>query len=504
MTPCYLGVDIGTGGAKAVAFDGAGRQLALAAREYPLLVPREGWAELDAGQVLDACCAAIAEVAGRLPAGAIRGLGISSQGEAFTPVDAQGRLLGHAMVSSDMRAVPYVTSFPAAFGEDRLYRLTGHTAHPMFSLFKLLWLRDHQPELWQRAARFLCFEELLQARLGLAPQPGWPLAGRTMLFDVTRHCWDPDILAAVGLRAEQLGTPVASGTVVGTIPAAIAAPLGLGEGVIVVAGGHDQVCGALGAGITAPGQAMYATGTVECITPAFANAVFTDELRRSNLCTYDHTAPGRYATVAFSLTGGNVLRWFRDEFGAAEVARAQATGGSPYELLLAALPEEPTRLLALPYFTPSGTPYFDTRVAGAILGWRLSSTRGDMLRALLEGVAFEMRLNLDLLERSGCPIAELRAIGGGARSPRWNQLKADVLGKPLTTLDVTEAGCLGMAMLAAAAVTGTPVTTLAAQWVRPVATVTPRPAWQEWYARRFADYRELYPALRRLHLFSGE
>jgi xylulokinase len=272
----------------------------------------------------------------------------------------------------------------------------------------------------------------------------------------------------------------------------------------VVAGGHDQVCGALGAGITAPGQAMYATGTVECITPAFANAVFTDELRRSNLCTYDHTAPGRYATVAFSLTGGNVLRWFRDEFGAAEVARAQATGGSPYELLLAALPEEPTRLLALPYFTPSGTPYFDTRVAGAILGWRLSSTRGDMLRALLEGVAFEMRLNLDLLERSGCPIAELRAIGGGARSPRWNQLKADVLGKPLTTLDVTEAGCLGMAMLAAAAVTGTPVTTLAAQWVRPVATVTPRPAWQEWYARRFADYRELYPALRRLHLFSGE
>jgi len=325
-----------------------------------------------------------------------------------------------------------------------------------------------------------------------------------MLFDVTRHRWDPEILAAVGLRPEQLGTPVPSGTVVGAIPAAIARPLGLGEGVIVVAGGHDQVCGALGAGITAPGQAMYATGTVECITPAFATAVFTDELRRSNLCTYDHAAPGRYATVAFSLTGGNVLRWFRDEFGAAEVARAQASGGSPYDLLLAALPEQPTKLLALPYFTPTGTPYFDTRVAGAILGWRLSTTRGDMLRALLEGVAFEMRLNLDLLERSGCPIAELRAIGGGARSPSWNQLKADVLGKPLTTLDVTEAGCLGMAMLAAAAVTSAAVTDLARQWVRPLATVAPRPEWREWYASRFAAYRELYPTLRRLHLYSGE
>jgi xylulokinase len=243
---------------------------------------------------------------------------------------------------------------------------------------------------------------------------------------------------------------------------------------------------------------MYATGTVECITPAFSEAVFTEELRRSNLCTYDHAAPDMYATVAFSLTGGNILKWFRDEFGSAEAAEARAGGVSPYELLLKQASPSPTSLLVLPYFTPSGTPYFDTKTKGAILGLTLSTRRGEFLRALLEGVAFEMRLNLDILERSGCRVQELRAIGGGAKSPFWTQLKADVMGKPITTLDVTEAGCLGVAMLACAADTGRPVRELAREWVRPAATCRPEPAAAEFYRGRFDAYRRMYPAVRAL------
>jgi xylulokinase len=243
---------------------------------------------------------------------------------------------------------------------------------------------------------------------------------------------------------------------------------------------------------------MYATGSVECITPAFSEAVFDEELRKGNLCTYDHTVPGMYTTVAFSLTGGNILKWFRDEFGAIEEAEARAKGISPYEMLLESAAREPTGLLVLPYFTPSGTPYFDLDTPGAIVGLRLSTSRGEFLRALLEGVAFEMRLNMDILERVGCRIREFRAIGGGARSAFWTQLKADVAGKPIIPLAVTEAGCLGVAMLACAADRDVPLTDVARQWVKTGPPCHPDPRNAEWYDRQFLRYSELYPAMRDL------
>lgn len=494
----YMGVDVGTSGCKAVVFDNDGRQLGAAYREYDLITTDQGGAELDSRAVMQKCLEVIGQSATAAGRGTVRGIGISSQGEAFTAVDHKGNPLTNGMVSSDVRSLPYVEQWVPRFGAERLYNITGHTAHPMFTLFKILWLRDRQPAVWNRADKFLCYEDLLQAQLGLDPAIGWPLAGRTMLFDVRQHTWHEDILAAVGLRPEQLARPLASGTVVGTIPGDMARDLGLGAGAIVVTAGHDQPCGALGAGVTSPGMAMYATGTVECITPVFAAPVFTEELRRSNLCTYDHAMPGMYVTAAFSLTGGNILKWFRDEFGAHEVAAAEATGSSAYERLLRAASPKPTSLLVLPYFTPSGTPYFDTRTKGAILGLSLSTQRGEILRALLEGVAFEMRLNLDILARSGCPIQELRAIGGGAKSKFWTQLKADILGTPITTLHVHEAGCLGAAMLARAADTGEPVTELASRWVQPAADCTPNPATSGYYDERFALYRQLYPALKEI------
>ncbi len=490
-----LGLDIGTTGCKAVVFDAAGQQRATAYREYPLLTPREGWAEIDSRQVCAACLDVVAEAATACAADPVRAIGVSSQGEAFTPVGPDGAVLGNAMVSSDMRAVASVAEWSRTLGAEALYAKTGHTPHPMFSLFKLAWLRQAQPDLWRRAARFLCFEDLFAQTLGLEPTMGYPLAGRTMLFDVRRHAWDPEILAALELTPQRLATPVPAGSVIGTIPTAMAARLGLARGAVLVAGGHDQPCGALGAGVISKGVAMYASGTVECICPAFDRPVFAPELFRSNLCTYDYTIPGMYTTVAFCLTGGNLLKWFRDEWAGLERHEAAASGANVYDRIMAGMSPAPTRLLALPYFTASGTPYFDTETPGAILGLRLSTTRGEVLRALLEGVVFEMRLNLEILEQAGVPITELRAIGGGARNPVLLQLKADVLNRPITRVAVTEAGCLGMAMLGHAAVEAGDVRELARNWVRPLAEVTPNPARVEHYAERFAAYRRLYPAL---------
>ncbi len=494
----YLGLDIGTSGCKAAVFDTDGRLLALAYREYPLLSPRPGWAELDSALVCRDCCDVIQEAVAASQGDPVRGLGISCQGEAFTPVGPSGRLLGNGMVSSDARAVDLVTAFSREFGARRLYDRTGHTPHPMFTLFKLLWLRQQRPEVFAAARRFLCFEDLFQERLGLKPAISWSLAGRTMLFNVRTHQWDEDILQAIDLQPTRLARPVPSGSVVGTIPHKVASELGLPADVIVVAGGHDQPCGALGAGVIEPGTAMYASGTVECICPVFDRPYFDERLFRANLCTYDYTAANTYTTVLFSLTGGNLLRWFRDQWGQPEVAEAARSGADPYDLLTQAMAAEPTDLMVLPYFTPSGTPYFDTETPGAILGLRLGTTRGEVLRALIEGVAMEMRLNLDILGESGLAVRQLRAIGGGAKSTALVQLKADVLHRPITTLAVTEAGCLGVALLACAADTGAALGELIERWVKAGSAIEPDPRRAARYDERFAAYRELYPAVREI------
>lgn len=495
----YLGVDVGTTGCKAVVFSEDGEQIAIAYRDYPVISSREGWAELDPSLVLDRCFEVIREAAAACAEDPIRAMGASSQGEAFTPVGPDGEILGNAMVSSDARAADLSAQWSGEFGAERLYQITGHTSAAIFTLFKLLWLRDKRPDTWARARAFYCFEDLLHWRLGLEPATSWPLAGRTMLFDVRRHEWSSEILDAVGLSSTKLARPLASGEVVGTIPSSVALDLGLPDGVKVVAGGHDQTCGALGAGIVSPGRAVYGMGTVDCITPAFDLAIFSDDLFANSLATYDFTVKGMYTTVAYSLTGGNLLQWFRDQFGDAEMAQSQNSGGSAYDLLLAAMPHEPTSLVVLPYFTPSGTPYFDTQVPGAVLGLRLSTTRHELLRGLLEGVAYEMRLNLDILNRSGIPVNELVAIGGGARNRKWLQLKADVLNTPIAVAAVTEAGCMGVAMLAAAAVTGEAVTSLAGRWVRIVDLVQPDPDSAAIYADRYQSYNRLYPAIKGLY-----
>jgi len=492
----YLGVDIGTSGCKAAAFDDEGALCGFASAEYNVSFTPDGGAELDSGEVMEKCLGVIRAAAAGAPP--IRALGVSSQGEAFTALDARGAPLCQAMVSSDARATEYVEKGLPGLPADRLYEITGHTPHPMFTLYKLWWLRARRPDVWARTRKFLCFEDLLGHRLGLDPALGWPLAGRTMLFDVTRHDWSPEILAALELTPDRLGRPLRSGSVAGVIPDEIAQSLGLPTGVRVVTGGHDQPCGALGAGVTEPGVAMYATGTVECITPAFKKAVFSPALMRSNLCTYDHAAPELYATVAFNLTGGNALKWFRDELGEPERRAAEDGGASAYERLWTLAGDRPSNLLCLPYLTSSGTPYFDPHTPGAVLGLRLSTTRGELLRGLLEGVTLEMRLNLEILDTAGCPIRELRVIGGGSKSAAWNQLKADVLNKPVTTLDIGEAGCLGVALLGCAAHTGAAVDGIARRWVKPRAVVRPRPEVAAVYERRFAVYRELYPALKRL------
>jgi len=494
----YLGIDIGQTGCKAVIFNKDGNQLSSSYREYETLIPGEGWAELDSRKVIDSCFTVMREAQAACPHDPVEGMGISCQGEAFTPVSSDGKYLANAMITFDRRAASITSEWSRSFGMERLYNITGHTAHPMFSIFKLLWLRKYRSELFKRAYKFLCFEDLLHHALGLEPHISWSLAGRTMMFNILKHDWEDELLEACGITRSNLAIPVPSGTMVGKIKKDIAKELGFREEVKVVTGGHDQPMGGLGAGVVTPGTAMYATGTSECITPAFTKPILSNDLFRNNLCTYDYTIKGMYTTVAFSLTGGNILRWFRDEFGQEEIAEGVQFGSDAYEILLGKIGTSPSNLLVLPYFTPTGTPYFDPDVYGAILGLNLGTKRKEVLRGLLEGVAFEMRLNLEILNRSGIKINELRAIGGGAKSQIWIQLKADVLNKPITRVQVTEAACFAAAMLAFSTINSEPLPSLINQWVKTCEVIEPIRENGEVYKKRFDTYLKLYPFLKKI------
>jgi len=380
----FMGVDIGQTGCKVLAFDIDGRPIGSAYREYPVISPRPGWAELDSRQVMALCKDAIAQVtlecASRDPVTAIA---VASQGESFTVLGADRSFLCNGMITSDTRAREQVVDVTAEIGLERLYQITGHSPHTMFTLFKLAWLRDNEPRMLDDAAMILCYEDLLGFELTGEAVTDYSIAARTMLFDVRERGWSSEVLDVVGLSSEALPQPEPSGEVVGQILPSVARDLGLPDGVRVVTGGHDQPCGALGAGVIGPGVAMYATGTVECISPAFDRLLLNQTLRDANLATYHHVVPGLYFTVAFNLTGGNLLRWFRDEFGRVEALAAQDSGRSVYDYLLDQIPHEPTSVLVLPHFVATGTPHFDVAPTGAIVNLGLSTTRGEFIKSLL-------------------------------------------------------------------------------------------------------------------------
>ena len=480
----YLGIDIGSSQTKAVVFNGDGVQLASSGVPYQYTVPQIGWMELDGNTVLEAAFKVIADCAAAVAnIDPVETIAASSQGEAFSPLDANGRIMAPAMISGDSRSTAVMDEFTADFGLHKIYRITGHTPSPMFSIAKLLYIRKHNPEIWDNAVKYLCFEDLIVHALTGKAVMGWPLAGRTMLFDINSHRWSSALLDVLGLREEQFSVPVPCGTIVGPLRPEIADRLGLARSVQVVSGGHDQIIGAFGCGATTPGTAMYAAGSVECFVPVFDSKILSDELCRCNLCTYDFAESGKYASVAYSLTGSNFLEYFIREFA--------PDRGKDYALLLGEMPEEPTDILVLPYLTPSGTPYFDTITPGCIHGWRFGQSRGALLKGAEEGIALEMKLNFEFLKNNGIKMSQLIATGGGFRAKSKVQLRSDILNLPITTIDVNEAGCRGAASLGMRALTGN---TLPPPKITGI--VTPHPDKAEFYSDKFKRYRTFSNAMR--------
>ncbi len=493
-----MGLDVGTTGTKAIVFDDSGRLICSAYREYPFTHPRPGWSDLDSNQVWLAVVEAVSEAAAqsREP---VRALGVSSQGEAATPVSESGKVLAPAIVSFCSRTQELVPRWRSIIDPLELFRITGMPLSHIYTILKLQWVRENQPEVFARVWKFLLFEDFTIFRMGLPPTIDYSLAARTMAFDVVEKRWSERVFELADLDPALFAEAQPSGTVVGELPRKSADLLGLPAGCLVVTGGHDQPAGALGAGVIAPGVAIDATGTVECLTPAFAEPHLDETMLRSSFACYPHTASPLYCTIAFNFTGGSLLRWYRDTLGEAERKRAEAQGRDVYDVILEQMPDQPTDLLVLPYFSATGTPYFDPEPTSAIVGLHLGTTRGEIVRALLEGLSFEIKLNIKLLAEAGIGLEELRAVGGGAKSERWLQIKADIFNRRVVSLETSEAACLGVALLAGVAAGAyDSLEEAVAATVRPLKTYEPDPERARYYEEQFARYRDLYPLTRRL------
>lgn len=495
-----LGLDVGITGCKAVAFSLSGDMLAQAYREYPLYQPHPGWLELDPTEVWEAVTGVIRQVTGAISDDPVRAMSVSTHGESVVPVDTQGRPLCRFITALDTRAAEQTEWWGEQLGKDRLFHITGMPLHPMYTLNKLMWLRQHEPEIFAAARRLLCMQDFVFHQLGLDPAMDYSLATRTMAFDVNQLAWSEEILSLAQMDVEQLSRALPSGSVVGEIAASVAEELGLAPGAVGVTGGHDQPSGALGCGAIAEGIAMDSTGTVECVAVASPKLVLEPELLESNLPIAPHTVPGMYCVLGYSSTGGALLRWYRDNFAGAEQREAEQTGQDVYDLILEQAVEGPSPVLILPHFFGSGTPWMDPDSKGAILGLDMSTSRGQIIKGILDSVTYETKLSLDVMEQAGIALRELRAIGGGAKSSRWLQTKADIFGKPVMAMDVSEAACLGVAILAGTA-TGvfSSVEEGVAHMVRVKRTYEPNMALHERYMEKAQVFAQSYPTLAALN-----
>ena len=500
-----IGLDIGTTGCKAIAFSSEGSILGQGVREYPVLTPRPGWAEQDADLVWqlawDALSEAVAATRHDAPTVlAPQALALSVQGEAIIPVDDDGRPLRPAILGMDTRTGAENQWLAERFGAATLFNRTGMPLHTINTLPKLLWLQRHEPEVWRTARQFLLYEDFFLRRLSGRATISHCLASRTQMYDLATGDWADDILTEDGIERERLA-PLApdSGGIVGVLRQDLASELGLSRELLLVSGGHDQACAALGSGVVRAGQAMVSTGTAEVVEVAMTTPSLNETLRQGSISVYRHVVPGLYLAMTLNHSGGLLLRWFRDTLCPAERDEAIASGQDPYDFILADVPAGPTELLVLPHFAGSGTPWLDTTSKGAILGLTFATTRPAIARAMLEGLAFELRVNIDLLREAGITISELHAVGGGARSPLWLQLKADICQVPLRVPQVTEAACLGAALLAGVAAGTYPdLATAVAQRVHLQRRIEPQADNMSAYEERYQLYRQVYPTLMNL------
>jgi xylulokinase len=475
-----LGLDLGTTNCKALAIDASGRTVASVGAPTPTLPG----GEYDADALWRLFAQLIRELLPQLP-GPIDGVCVSSMAESGVLVDDAGEPCAPVITWHDLRTKPLLDEWRARIDLLELYRVSGLSFDHIYSAPKLQWHKAHTPDAFARAAHWLGLADWLSFKLTGVRSMSLPMASRTMLFDPRARAWSPQLLALAGVPARMMPPLIESGAVIGRVTDEAARATGLPSGVPVSAGGHDHICGAVAIGAVEPGVILDSAGTSEAFMATLTHSIAGTVTALSGFGCGCHTAPGRFYLLG-GLMGGGVVNWLSETF-AGDASLASVTG-----LMRAAADAPPgaNGVRFVPYLRGSGPPKRDPNSTGAWLGLRLAHTRGDMMRAAMEGLSFGFRRIVELMQRLGeFRAGELRVTGGGARNAWWQQLKADVIGLPIVASEESEASAVGAALLAGVgAGVFADVESAACAAYRPTARFEPDPARRAFYDDAFRTW----------------
>ena len=501
-----LGIDLGTTGVKAALFAaGDGRVLSSAFIDYPLMHPQIGWAEQDPADWWQATVTAIRTclvggVRQNVQPEDVRGIGLSGQMHGVVLLDDENRVLRPCIIWADQRSDAQCRWITERVGAARLLELVSNPALPGFSAPKLLWVRDNEPEIFARARKMLLPKDYIRYRLTGKLAMEISDAAGTCLLDVKQGRWSDEVLEALEIDPALLPPVVAADTVCGTITEEVAALTDLLPGIPVAGGGADNACAAVGNGVVRPGLALVSIGTSGVVL-AYAGTPQVDMSGPiPRVHTFNHAVPQAWYLMGVTQGAGLSLHWVRDNIGLPERALESWTGLDSYDLLVKeaeSVPAGSEGLLFLPYLQGERTPHLDPYARGGWIGLTASHDRRHLIRSVLEGVSFSLKDCSTIIQGQGLPIEQVRVTGGGAKSPLWRQIIADVLGIELVTTNATEGPAFGAALLAGVA-SGlyTSVEQACDATVRVMERTEPRPEAERIYAQAYETYKALYPALK--------
>lgn len=482
-----IGVDIGGTGCKCVAFHADGTQLAIAYREYPLSA---GQISLPPEMMTDCVFEVIRECVDQLPnKAAVAAITVSSYGEAFVAVDRDGKPLTDNLSYLGDNENEDFSHIVKEIGEEKFMRIARILPDASYSLSKMLYTQKTADRpVW----KFLFIAGFITYQLTGRAAADISLACRSLLYDVENRCWSEELVDRCGIDADTLPEVLPTGSKVGTILPQIAQKLGLSKDVQIVIGAHDQIVNALGAGVQTPGEAVDTSGTCECLTPLFGAVPENLDFQKNNFACVPYLETEGFVTYAYNISAGSVVRWYRDALAAHLGDEAAKQGKSIYDLMNDQCPEAPTMLMILPFLQGmGGTPDVDAKATGLIAGLTTQTRLPDIYRAILEGVTFEMRYNQEKLAENGVVVTKLYACGGGAKSPVWLQIKADILGCEIIPVKRDETGAMGSAILGFAAVTGEDPFAIAKHFWQYADAICPDPEHQKIYNEKYRQYKLL-------------
>lgn len=446
----YLaGIDVGTTGTRCSIYDLRGKRLSSEYLEYPSFYPNPGWVEQDISLMIERCmevCRKALSASGVAP-GDIASIGISTQRSVCCPVDKNGNPVRNMISWQDARTDEEVADMRSLISDEEYYALSGLPMGTTWIISKILWMRKNEPELYDRTARFVQNQDIILRAFGAddfyTDLSCMPFYG---VWDVKNACWSEKLMSLFEVTPSLFGKPAPPGTQVGTINNEIAAKSGFAVGTPVCVGAGDQNCSVVGMGAVKPGMATVTLGTaglailtVDRPVPGFGGMMISH-----------HAVPGQWEVEGLSNAAASSLRWFRDVIGVSEKEHAAATGTDAYKLLDQLAEQSVTGsngILYLPYLATAGTPRWNPNARSAFIGMALGHTRADLARSVMEGVALEIRDMIDKWQGQGITADVMRLGGGATKSKEWNQIQADVYGRPVQVLEERDSTVMGAVIL---------------------------------------------------------